>query len=138
MTAPTQEGGGWSQGNPGDYDRAYAVDLAQLTAFVHATQPHLVEPLGLDDDSVVRRKFLARLQGEVSKRGVVAVLRNGLQHGAHSVDLYYPTPSPGNVRAAEQFSQNRFTLTRQLHYSPAATALSLDLAAFVALRSQAW
>jgi type I restriction enzyme R subunit len=29
------------------------------------------------------------------------------------------------------FALNRFTVTRQLHFSPSATALSLDLAIFV-------
>ena len=30
-----------------------------------------------------RRKFLARLQGEITKRGVIDVLRNGIKHGPH-------------------------------------------------------
>jgi type I restriction enzyme R subunit len=29
----TSEAGGWIAGSPADYDRAYAVDLAQLRAF---------------------------------------------------------------------------------------------------------
>ena len=63
MTTPAADGGGWEQGSPADYDRAHAVDLVQLTAFLRTTQPGLVAPLGLEEDSVVRRKFLARLQG---------------------------------------------------------------------------
>ncbi len=86
--------GGWIEGDPHAFDRAHAVDLAQLTAFIGATQPDLAEPLGLEDDSPVRRKFLARLQGEITKHGVVAVL---LQHGPHSVDLFFPTPTVGNA-----------------------------------------
>ena len=80
MTTPAADGGGWEQGSPADYDRAHAVDLVQLTAFLRTTQPGLVAPLGLEEDSVVRRKFLARLQGEIAKHGIVHVLRNGLQH----------------------------------------------------------
>lgn len=131
MTAATGDGGGWLKGDPHDFDRAHAVDLSQLITFLRGTQPLLVEPLGLDSDSVTRSKFLARLQGEITKGGIVSVFRNGLQHGQHSVDLFYPTPSPGNVRAREMFALNRFTVTRQLHFSPTATALSLDLAIFV-------
>jgi len=37
----------WLLGNPNDYDRAWTVDLAQLTAFLQATQPKLAEQLGL-------------------------------------------------------------------------------------------
>jgi type I restriction enzyme, R subunit len=131
MTGAVPDGGGWLKGDPDDFDRAHAVDLAQLTTFLRATQPALVEPLDLDDDSVTRRTFLARLQGEITKNGIVSVLRKGIKHGQHNVDLFYPTPTPGNVRAGEMFGLNRFTVTRQLHFSPSATALSLDLAIFV-------
>ena len=47
-------------------------------------------------DGITQRKFLARLQGEVFKRGTIDVLRNGLKHGPHHLDLFYGTPSPGN------------------------------------------
>ena len=73
----------WLLGNPKDYDRAWTVDLAQLRAFIAATQPPLLTALDLDKDSEshspVRQKFLARLQGEISKRGVIDVLRNGIK-----------------------------------------------------------
>src|SRR5665647_2156640 len=121
----------WGEGDPDNYDRAFAVDLAELTAFLQATQPEVAETLDLAEDSTTRRKFLSRLQGEIAKHGVVAVLRNGLQHGAHGIALYYPTPTPGNVHAAEQFALNRFTVTRQLRYSPTATTRALDLAIFI-------
>ena len=50
-------------------------------------------------DGITQRKFLARLQGEVFKRGTIDVLRNGLKHGPHHLDLFYGTPSPGNETA---------------------------------------
>lgn len=62
----------------------------------------------------------------------MAVLRNGLQHTPHpTIDLYYPTPTPGNARAAGRFALNRFSVTRQLRYSATSTGLALDLVAFV-------
>lgn len=121
----------WTIGDPEDYDRAHAVDLAQLRAFIAATQPKLTDALGLRDDSPTRQKFLARLQGEISKRGVIDILRRGLKHGAHEIDLFYGTPSPGNMRAIERFALNRFTVTRQLRYSRDDTAHALDLALFI-------
>ena len=65
------------------------------------TQPSLRrrEALALSEDGPTRRKFLARLQGEISKRGTIDVLRHGIRHGAHEVDLFYGTPSAGNVQA---------------------------------------
>jgi len=121
----------WILGNPQDYDRAYTVDLVQLRAFLAATQEHLIQAFDLDHDSPTRQKFLARLQGEIGKRGIIDVLRNGIKHGAHDVTLFYGTPTPGNVKAAERFAQNRFSVTRQLRYSRDETANALDLALFI-------
>lgn len=122
---------GWIAGNSADYNREYAVDLVQLREFVQATQESALERLDLDNDSPERRKFLARLQGEITKRGVIDVLRNGVKHGPVELDLFYGTPSPGNEKAAQRFAANRFSITRQLHYSQDKTRLSLDLGLFI-------
>ena len=44
---PAGYGAGWICGDPQDYDREYCVDLAQLSAFLHATQPVAAESLDL-------------------------------------------------------------------------------------------
>ena len=118
-------------GDPNDYDRDHAVDLAKLLTFLQKTQPSVFAQLGIATDGPARLKFLARLQGEIAKRGVVDVLRKGIHHGPASVDLFYGTPSPGNVKAVERFAANLFSVTRQLHYSKDESQLSLDLAIFI-------
>ena len=123
-------GAKWLLGKAEDYDREYGVDLVQLRSFLEATQP-CAEAFDLDNDSPTRRKFLARLQGEISKRGVINVLRGGIKHGPHQIDLFYGTSSPGNLKAAERYAQNRFSVTRQLRYSRDETRLALDLALFI-------
>ena len=128
---PSTYGTGWICGDLAAYDREYCVDLAQLALFLRATQPEVAETLGLAADGPTRRKFLARLQGEVSKRGTVDVLRNGVRHGAHSIDLFFGTPSAGNERAKALYSANRFSVTRQLRYSRERAGLALDLALFI-------
>jgi len=122
---------GWLPGHPADYDREYCVDLIHLAAFLRSTQPEVGEALDLDNDSPTRRKFLARLQGEVSKRGVVDVLRGGIQHGPFRIELFYGTPSPGNEQARALYEKNRFTVTRQLRYSREETQRALDLVLFI-------
>ena len=121
----------WLLGNPANYDRAWTIDLAQFRAFIAAAQPTLVAAFDLDNDSPVRQKFLARLQGEIGKRGVIDVLRHGIKHGPHDATLFYGTPSPGNAKAAERFTANRFSVTRQLRYSRDDTANALDVALFI-------
>ena len=129
---PAGYGGvGWSCSNPHDYDREHCVDLVQLAAFLRTTQPEAAESLSLDEDGPTRRKFLARLQGEISKRGTIDVLRHGIKHGAHDLDLFYGTPSAENEKAKALFEQNRFTVTRQLRYSRDETQLALDMGLFI-------
>ncbi len=128
-------GSGWLAGNPKDYDRTHALDVPQLFAFLRATQPDTVQKLGLvsyqDAKDINRQKFLARLSSEIGKRGVIDVLRKGLEHGPLHFDLFYGTPSPGNAKAATQHAQNRFSVTRQLRYSTDETRRALDLCLFI-------
>ena len=122
---------GWIAGSWQDYDREYAVDLVQLTEFLTATQKDIAEALELTVDGPTRRKFLARLQGEIAKHGIVHVLRHGLKHEKYDLSLFFPTPSPGNAKAAERFAANRFSVTRQLRYSRDETQRALDLGLFI-------
>jgi len=122
---------GYVQGRSEDYDRDHAVDLAQLQAFVIATQPETAEALGLGMDTPKRMQFLHRLQGEIAKRGVIDVLRGGVKHGPIHLDLFYGTPTPGNTKAEERFAANVFSVTRQLRYSKDETQLALDLGVFI-------
>ena len=129
---PAGYGGvGWAGGNFHDYDREYCIDPVQLAAFLHATQPDAAESLALYDDSPTRRRFLARLQGQIAKRGTIDVLRHGVKHGAHDLDLLYGTPSADNKMARERFELNRFTVTRQLRYSRDDTQRALDIGLFI-------
>ena len=124
-------GGGWILGEAKAYDREYGVDLGQLSDFVFGTQQPLVEAFDIEHESPTRRNFLARLQGEIAKRGVIDVLRRGIKHGAHHVDLFFGTPSPGNAKAKKLFAENHFSVTRQLKYSRDETQLALDLCLFI-------
>ena len=129
---PASYGGvGWICGNPHDYNREHCVDLVQLSAFLRATQPETAEAFTLCEDGPTRRRFLTRLQGEITKRGTIDVLRHGIRHGAHELVLFYGTPSPGNTQAQERFEQNRFTVTRQLRYSRDETQRALDIGLFI-------
>ena len=129
------DGNGWLVGKSVEYDREYAVDIKHLFAFLSTTQPEEFAKLSItsyqDNNSMARQKFLARLQGEITKRGVIDVLRNGIKHGALSFDLFYGTPSPENTKAVARHKLNRFSVTRQLYYSREQTKRSLDLCTFI-------
>jgi len=122
--------GGYVLGRAADYNRDVALDTVQLLAFLQATQPKAVETLELAADGIKRTQFLHRLQGEISKRGVVDVLRKGVSHGPVHVDLYKLLPTPGNAAAADAFGKNIFSVTRQVRYSND-SGNELDLAIFI-------
>ena len=121
----------WIQGDATDYDRANCVDLVQLSAFLNVTQPEVATALPLDDDTPTRRQFLARLKSEIRNRGIIDVLRRGINHRQHHVDLFYGSPTPGNTVAEQRHAQNRFSVTRQLRYSNDERQRALDLALFI-------
>ncbi len=129
--SPGYGGVGWSPGNGRDYDREHCVDLVQLRTFLHATQPESGTALQLLENGPTRRKFLIRLQREIDKRGTIDVLRRGVRHGPHNLELFHGTPSAGNERARRLFELNRFTVVRQLRYSRNEAQRALDIALFV-------
>ena len=118
-------------GHSDDFDADHALDTHQLFAFLAATQPDELAKVNAAAPGPSRTKFLDRLQGEITRRGVVDVLLRGVQHQAGRFALMYGTPTPGNIEAAERFAANRFTVTRQLHYSRSTAGRSLDLALFI-------
>jgi type I restriction enzyme R subunit len=131
LIAQHMEGAGYVAGSSADYDREYCLDFVQLTAFLRGTQPEVAEASDLNTDGPTRRALLARIQGEISKRGTIDVLRHGIKHGPHHITLFYGTPSVGNDKAAALNAANRFTVTRQLRYSRSETQNSLDLGLFI-------
>jgi type I restriction enzyme, R subunit len=135
LAAQKAAGSGWLAGNPRDFDRAYALDVPQLFQFLEATQPNAFKNIGMADykdaKDITRLKFLSRLSNEIGKRGVVDVLRKGVEHGPLHFDLFFGTPSPGNAKAAALFAKNRFSVTRQLRYSRDKTKRALDLCLFI-------
>ncbi len=123
--------GGYVLGGATHYNRDVALDVPKLLAFLQATQPDAAATLELSQDGIKRTQFLHRLQGEITRRGVVDVLRKGVSHGPAHVDLYKALPTPGNATAAENFRKNIFSVTRQLRYSIDDAARSLDMVIFI-------
>ncbi len=133
---PPYGGSGYTAGCARDYDRAHALDAPQLFAFLRITQPRTLERLAIGDANdprdINRLKFLKRLSSEIGKRGVIDVLRKGIEHHpAGHFDLFYGTPSPGNLKAESLHAENRFSITRQLAYSMDETRRALDLCLFI-------
>lgn len=122
---------GYEQGSNADYNREYAVDETRLFRFLQDTQPEALEKLGVFKSDMKKKQFLNRLQGEIAKRGIIDVLRNGVKIYPANLIMFYLTPTENNTKAKEMFEKNIFSVTRQLQYSMDATRLALDICLFI-------
>jgi type I restriction enzyme R subunit len=125
------EHNGYERGTNADYNREYAVDETRLFRFLTETQPDALEKLGVHQSDMKKKQFLNRLQGEIAKRGIIDVLRNGVKVYPANLIMFYLTPTENNVKAKEMFEKNIFSVTRQLQFSPDATRLALDMCVFI-------
>lgn len=122
---------GYEEGSNADYNKEYAIDETRLFRFLQDTQPEQMDKLGVFKSEQKKRQFLNRLQGELAKRGIIDVLRNGIKVYPVDLIMFYLTPTENNVKAREMFEKNIFSVTRQLRYSQDAGKLALDMCLFI-------
>ena len=125
------EHNGYEEGSTADYNKDYAIDETRLFRFLQDTQPEQMDKLGVFKSEQKKRQFLNRLQGELAKRGIIDVLRNGIKVYPVDLIMFYLTPTENNIKARELFEKNIFSVTRQLRYSQDAGKLALDLCVFI-------
>lgn len=121
----------YEEGTNADYNKEYAIDETRLFRFLQDTQPDQMDKLGVFKSEQKKRQFLNRLQGELVKRGIIDVLRNGIKVYPVDLIMFYLTPTENNVKAREMFEKNIFSVTRQLRYSQDAGKLALDMCLFI-------
>lgn len=125
------EQNGYEQGANDDYNKEYAVDEIRLFRFLNDTQPREMAKLGVNNSDQKKRQFLNRLSGEIAKRGIIDVLRNGVKAYPADLIMFYFTPTENNEKSKRMFEKNIFSVTRQLRYSIDASKLALDLCLFI-------
>ena len=122
---------GYEQGANSDYNKDYAIDETRLLRFLKSTQSDELDKIGIFNSEHKKAQFLARLQGEIAKRGIIDVLRKGIKVYPANLIMFYMTPTEKNEVAKEMFEKNIFSVTRQLMYSKDNTRLALDFAIFI-------
>jgi len=121
----------YEEGSNADYNKEYAIDETRLFRFLQDTQPEQMDKLGVFKSEQKKRQFLNRLQGELAKRGIIDVLRNGIKVYPVDLIMFYLTPTENNAKARVMFEKNIFSITRQLRYSQDAGKLALDMCLFI-------
>lgn len=122
---------GYQQGTNEDYNKEYAIDETRLFRFLNDTQPKEMAKLGVNQSDQKKRQFLNRLSVEITRRGIIDVLRNGIKAYPADLILFYFTPTENNEQAKRLFDKNIFSVTRQLRYAIDASKLALDLCLFI-------
>lgn len=119
-----------ASGTSPDYDREYALDTVRLCRFIRETQPDKYDKLKLGESDKKRREFFGRVRDEITKRGIIDVLRKGVKAYPADVVMFYVTPSAKNDAARKKFEANIWSVARQVEYA-ADASLALDMALFV-------
>ncbi len=125
------EQNGYEEGTNADYNKEFALDETRLFRFLQDTQPVQMDKLGVFVSDQKKIQFLNRLQGEITKRGIIDVLRNGIKVYPVDLIMFYLTPTENNEQAKEMFGKNIFSVTRQLRYSQDESKLALDMCVFI-------
>ena len=113
--------GGYVKGNPKDFDREYALNKKDLFAFIENTQNKEWDRFKRAFPDDYEKRFLKRFNDEVSVRGIIDVIRNGIKYtgaGTFNFKLAYFMPetdlAPENW---DLYNKNILNETRQLKYS---------------------
>jgi len=122
---------GYELGNTEDYNLDFAIDEERLIRFLDSTQPDQVKLLDIKENEHSKKQFFDRLSKEITKRGIIDVLRNGIKVYPADLIMFYLTPSDRNQESQKNFNKNIFSVIRQLQYSKTNRRLALDLAIFV-------
>ena len=121
---------GYEQATPHDYNKDFALVDSWVERFISETQPDKVKQSMCFVSASERLKFFTRLANEITKRGVVDVLRKGYKFNGVTFDLYYPLPSELNPSAKVAYDHNIFGVIRQVMYSKMNTN-EIDFVVFI-------
>jgi type I restriction enzyme R subunit len=105
---------------PQAYDRALGLVPAEVLAFIQATQPQQYAALLAQHGPKTDERLLERLAKQVQDKGLLPVLRKGIQDSGQTLQFVYFRPASGLNPAHEAlYQQNRFGVLRQVRYATA-------------------
>src|SRR6056300_989414 len=100
------------------YDRTLCLIKDEVIGFIKRTQKDSWKKLQDIYQEDTENKVLNRISSEISRRGVIDVLRNQVSDRGVYLDLCYFEPKSSlNPDHLNLFKSNQFSLIRQFHYS---------------------
>lgn len=110
--------GGYTKGNPKNFNRELALDIDTLIEFIKRTQPKKWERYETIYGSLSEESFIKRFCKEVKTNGLLAVLRHGFKDRGIKFEVAYFKPAnTDNEERVKLYEENILHCTRQLHYS---------------------
>lgn len=127
---------GWLyvEGDAANYDRAHALYLPDLLAWIEATQPDSWLRLTKTHGASVGERIAERVRKNLNERGTLEVLRRGVEMLGLKEPLSLVQFKPAlaiNPVIQQHYDANRLRVVRQLRHSPNNTKDALDLVLFV-------
>jgi type I restriction enzyme R subunit len=114
-----------------DYDKATTLDRELLFEFLRATQSEKLARLEETYGDTLEPRILRRIDEEISKRGIIDVLRKGVEEGPVRFELMFFRPASGlNPEIEKLFRANVFSVMRQVKFSQT-TEQSVDVVIFI-------
>ena len=104
-----------------DYDNKLCMDKDMLFQFLEETQPLAVEKLKSFHKELYEQKITKRINDRIQAVGIIEVLRKGIVDGFTNTELqlFYDKPvSELNPNAQLLYQQNKFSVMRQVYFSP--------------------
>lgn len=134
ITKDLLDHGGWQLGHPKKYDSILGLYPEDVISFVVGTQPEvwgkLVDIAGSKD--LAAESLLNRLARQLTKRGTVEVLRNGITEKNLRVRLCYFRPNLTLDDTGQRlYDRNILRVVRQVHHDPQRPRESIDLVLFI-------
>lgn len=122
---------GYAQDKPADFDRALALQPAQVLAFIERSQPEEWKRLSAIYGEGVREHVIHYIAQQLDRRGLLDVLRNGIaDRGVNYRLAFFRPASQMNPATQRRYEQNRLSVMRQVHFSLADES-SVDMVLFV-------
>lgn len=113
------------------YNKSLAMDTSLVIAFIQKTQADEWKQLAEQHGADLDEKFLARLDAEITERGLLDVLRTGIaDRGVRFRLAFWKPENTYNPQTIFEYQNNILSVMRQVKYS-AKNENSLDMVLFV-------
>lgn len=116
-------------GQPKDMDKVLALDTRRLWSFLKTSQKEILD--GYKGRNL--EKGLPRqLSKDIETKGVIDVIRNGIDFDNIHLTLFFPKPTPADSQESHRlYNLNQFSITRQQTFSVTSPGLELDMVLFL-------